>query len=92
MTVHSIHTRLDANPRAWFASPMKVLSLVLLLIRGLATPADAGGYKLENRPEVVFKGGIVHQSRTEALGLGKWCALCVAADRHHRPNIAPSSA
>ena len=41
---------------------MKVLSVVLLFILGLAAPAAAGQYKLENRPEVVFKGGAVHQS------------------------------
>ena len=45
---------------------MKVLCVTLLsslgLVLGLAAPAAAGGYKLENRPEVVFKGGIVHQS------------------------------
>jgi hypothetical protein len=41
---------------------MKALSVVLLFILGLAAPAAAGQYKLENRPEVVFKGGIVHQS------------------------------
>ena len=50
--VHSVHTRLDAGLRAWFASPMKVLSVVLLFVLGLAAPAAAGQYKLENRPEV----------------------------------------
>ena len=41
---------------------MKVLSVVLLFLLGLVAPAAAGDYKMENRPEVVFKGGIVHQS------------------------------
>ena len=41
---------------------MKVLSVVLLFVLGLAAPAAAGQYKPENRPEVVFKGGIVHQT------------------------------
>lgn len=41
---------------------MKVLVASLLLVLGLAASAMAGGYSLENRPEVVFKGGIVHQT------------------------------
>jgi hypothetical protein len=62
LTIHSVHIRLDAGLRAWFASAMKVLSVVLLFVLGLVAQAAAGGYKLENRPEVVFKGGIVHQT------------------------------
>ena len=41
---------------------MKALAAVLLLVLGLAASAAAGDYTLENRPEVVFKGGIVHQT------------------------------
>jgi hypothetical protein len=41
---------------------MKVLSVVLLFILGLAAQAIAGDYTLENRPEVTFKGGVVHQT------------------------------
>ena len=41
---------------------MKTLAALLLLILGLVAPAAAGGYTMENRPEVVFKGGVVHQS------------------------------
>jgi len=41
---------------------MKILAALLLLILGLAAPAAAGQYKMENRPEVIFKGGIVHQT------------------------------
>ena len=48
---------------AWFACRHESsCAVVLLFILGLAAPAAAGQYKLENRPEVVFKGGIVHQS------------------------------
>jgi hypothetical protein len=38
------------------------LAAVLLLVWGLAAPAMAGDYTMENRPVVVFKGGVVHQS------------------------------
>ena len=41
---------------------MKILAALLLFILGLAAPTAAGQYKMENRHEVVFKGGIVHQS------------------------------
>ena len=41
---------------------MKVLAAVLFLLCGLAASAWAGDYTLENRPEIVFKGGIVHQT------------------------------
>ena len=41
---------------------MKTLAAVLLLLCGLAASAVAGDYTLENRPELVFKGGIVHQT------------------------------
>ena len=41
---------------------MKALTAVLLLISALAAPAVAGDYTMNNRPEVIFKGGIVHQT------------------------------
>jgi hypothetical protein len=41
---------------------MKVLLTVILFVLGLAAQAAAGDYTLENRPEVVFKGGISHQT------------------------------
>jgi hypothetical protein len=41
---------------------MKILAAVLLLVLGLAAPVAAGEYTLENRPEVTFKGNIVHQT------------------------------
>ena len=41
---------------------MKVLSVTLLFILGMVAQAAAGQYKYENRPEVIFKGGIVHQT------------------------------
>ncbi|MCX7312236.1 MAG: hypothetical protein NTV56_11045 [Alphaproteobacteria bacterium] len=41
---------------------MKTLSLVLLFVLGLAAQVIASDYTLENRPEVVFKGRIVHQT------------------------------
>jgi hypothetical protein len=41
---------------------MKILAALLLLVWGLLAPAAAGDYRLENRPVVVFKGGIVHQT------------------------------
>ena len=41
---------------------MKILAAVLLLVWGLVASAIAGDYTLENRPELVFKGGIVHQT------------------------------
>lgn len=41
---------------------MKTLALALLFVLGLAAQALAGEYTLENRPQVVFKGGIVHQT------------------------------
>ncbi|MEA2981715.1 MAG: hypothetical protein QOF09_3538 [Alphaproteobacteria bacterium] len=41
---------------------MKALSAALLLVLGLAASAWAGDYTLENRPELVFKGSIVHQT------------------------------
>ena len=44
---------------------MRMLAALLVLIAGLVAPAAAGGYKYENRPEVVFpapKGGIAHIS------------------------------
>jgi hypothetical protein len=41
---------------------MKALTAILLLISALAAQAVAGDYTMENRPEVVFKGGIVHQT------------------------------
>jgi len=40
-----------------------VFALILGLIAvGLTPPANAGDYTLANRPEVIFKGGIVHMS------------------------------
>jgi hypothetical protein len=41
---------------------MKTLSLVILFALGLVAQAAAGDYTLENRPKVIFKGGIVHQT------------------------------
>jgi hypothetical protein len=44
---------------------MKLLAAVFVLVAGvaaLAASAAAGDYTLENRPEVVFKGGVVHQT------------------------------
>jgi hypothetical protein len=43
---------------------MKVLLALFVLVAGLAAPAAAGEYTLENRPVVVFPGpnGIVHQT------------------------------
>ena len=41
---------------------MKALAAVLLLVLGWAASAAAGDYTMENRPELVFKGGIVHQT------------------------------
>jgi hypothetical protein len=41
---------------------MKALSVMLLFLLGLVAQAAAGGYTSENRPEVTFKGGVVHQS------------------------------
>jgi hypothetical protein len=41
---------------------VKTLAALMVLVLGLAAPASAGGYTMENRPAVVFKGGIVHQS------------------------------
>ena len=41
---------------------MKVLAAVLLLVCGLVASAAAGDYTYENRPEVVFKGGVVRQT------------------------------
>jgi hypothetical protein len=41
---------------------MKILAAVLLLVWGLVASAAAGDYTLENRPELVFKGGVVHQT------------------------------
>ena len=40
--------------KAWVAA--------LLMVLGLALPTLAGDYTLENRPELIFKGGIVHQT------------------------------
>jgi hypothetical protein len=66
LTVRGIHIRLDAGARAWFAWPMKTALkawvAALLMVLGVALPALAGDYALENRPELVFKGGIVHQT------------------------------
>jgi hypothetical protein len=39
-----------------------MLGAALLLVFALAVAAAAGDYTLENRPEVVFKGGVVHQT------------------------------
>jgi hypothetical protein len=41
---------------------MKVLSVVLLFVLGVVAQAIAGDYDMADRPVVVFKGGIVHQS------------------------------
>jgi hypothetical protein len=41
---------------------LSIFGAVFLLIWALVGPAAAGDYTLENRPEVVFKGGIVHQT------------------------------
>jgi hypothetical protein len=41
---------------------MKAFSAVILFVLGLAAQAAAGDYTLENRPEVVFKGGIAHKT------------------------------
>jgi hypothetical protein len=41
---------------------MKALGAALLLVLGLAASAAAGQYTMENRPELIFKGGIVHQT------------------------------
>jgi hypothetical protein len=37
---------------------MKSVAAVLLFLFGLVAQAAAGGYTLENRPTVVFKGGV----------------------------------
>ena len=39
-----------------------VLLLILGSILGLAAPAAANDYTLENRPDVVFKGNILHKT------------------------------
>jgi hypothetical protein len=41
---------------------MKVLSVVLLFVVGAIACASASDYSMDNRPVVVFKGGITHQS------------------------------
>jgi hypothetical protein len=44
---------------------MKLLTALFVLVAGvvaLAASAAAGDYTLENRPEVVFKGGVIHQT------------------------------
>jgi hypothetical protein len=41
---------------------MKSLAAVLLLLFGFVAQATAGGYTLENRPVVVFKGGVEHMT------------------------------
>ncbi len=41
---------------------MKILASLLVLIAGLVEPAMAGEYLKENRPVVVFPGGIRHIS------------------------------
>ena len=62
LAIHSLHTRLDGGPSAWFAWIMKLLGAALLLVFAWAATAAAGDYTLENRPEVVFKGGVVRQT------------------------------
>jgi len=56
---------------------MKALTAVLLLISALAAPAVAGDYTMNNRPEVIFKGGIVHQTPypqgKRAASVWFWC-------------------
>jgi len=37
-------------------------ALLILLVMVMAGPAAAGDYALENRPDVVFKGGVVHKT------------------------------
>ena len=37
---------------------MKSVAAILLFLFGLVAQAAAGGYTLENRPTVVFKGGV----------------------------------
>jgi hypothetical protein len=37
-------------------------TLVILFVLALIAPAAAGDYTLENRPVVVFKGGVAHQT------------------------------
>ena len=37
-------------------------AFVILFVMALAGPAAAGEYTLENRPDVVFKGGSVHKT------------------------------
>ena len=49
-------------PRRGLLAAMKVLSVVLLFLFGAVACAAAGDYSMDNRPVVVFKGGIVHQS------------------------------
>jgi hypothetical protein len=41
---------------------MRALALVILFVLGWLAPAAANDYSLANRPEVVFKGGVVHQT------------------------------
>jgi hypothetical protein len=41
---------------------MKSIAAILLLLCGLVASAVAGDYTMENRPELVFKGGVVHQT------------------------------
>jgi hypothetical protein len=42
---------------------MKVLVAFLVLVAAAwGAPAHAGDYTLENRPKLVFKGGVVHQT------------------------------
>ena len=46
---------------------MKVLMALLVIVAALVgagrgAPANASDYTLENRPKLIFKGGIVHQT------------------------------
>jgi hypothetical protein len=41
---------------------MKSLAAVLLMLLGLVASAAANDYTLENRPDVVFKGNILHKT------------------------------
>ena len=41
---------------------MRVLSVVLLFMFGAVAAASGHDYTMDNRPVVVFKGGVIHQS------------------------------
>ncbi|HWL31295.1 MAG TPA: hypothetical protein VNQ50_04105 [Xanthobacteraceae bacterium] len=55
--------------QTYTASPLSLFGLLavgvmalVLSVSGFVVPASAGDYTLENRPQVVFKGGIAHVS------------------------------